>query len=199
MASSSSQASSRISLQHREADLLVDAAASEIKVDKVVHIDHAVGHDLEPVPRRLGLDVDIGARMTPACCRSGLGHLAADDSLPCLGHHLAGHGIGHRAGQGAGRSARGANGQLFVVFIAALHGRDHNEWASKNRPSTWCLAAFHRRRLARTQLLVYLEQSLFACCWSTSFSRVASMRSSSPKKSRMAWSVPRSTVPPPHS
>ena len=77
----------------------------------------------------------------------------------CIKEQFAGSFVNHRAGQfPAGKTA--GNAQLFIILIAAEPAQVI-PLCIKEEVVQVCQGAFYRRRFARTQLLVYIDQRIF--------------------------------------
>ncbi len=139
--------------QDTEADLLVDAQLRAIKRHIIFDIHHAVGQNKNV--HTIHSDCCTGHAR-----RLDLHGLVIGEHLARFGEQLAGHGVDDRLGDHMARQAL-ADAQLFVVFVAAYAGE---VVAARVEEQVLQVGdrAVHRRRLARAQLAVDLEQRFFA-------------------------------------
>ena len=97
--------------QHTEADLLFNAVLLRIKVDEILHIDHAVGE----YDKILAVNADDSAADT--ACRD-LARLFTVQRLTVHGKNLAGHGVSYRLRKRLAGQAR-PDVHLLVELIPA--------------------------------------------------------------------------------
>ena len=106
------------------------------------------------------------------------------DLLALGNEQLAGEGGDHVAGRRHRPAMRRADGQLLVHLVAAEPGQVVPAGV-KEQAVQMGLGAVHRGGLAGAQLAVGLQQAPPPSLLVVSFSRVARIRSSSPKNSRI--------------
>ena len=149
--------------------LFADAQLLAVKADILIDIDHAVADDLDflfhetdLVFAGLGHEVFLGLSLDEClldACLLDLHCLIEGQRYACLKEDLAGCLVYHRTGQLVTCQTAG-DAQLFIVLIAA-EPAEVIPLCIKEQVVQMCQRAFHRRRLARTQLFVYVDQRIF--------------------------------------
>ena len=138
--------------QDGEANLLLDAVFLGVKGHEAGHIHHAVGENLQIPSGGQGqnglIDAPGGQLLGSGTVQGLAGH----------GQNLAGHGVGHRLGQGLAGEA-GPDIHLLIELIATHLG--HIVAAGVEQQGVQIgLGVLHRGRLAGTQTPVDLQQTL---------------------------------------
>ena len=139
--------------QNGEADLFLDAVLLGIKVDKLGHVDHAVGENFD------FSSVDADDCFIDAAV-GDLMRLVSRDNLVRHGDNFARHGVGHGLGKRLARKTA-PDVHLLVELITADLGNVVTPCVEEQRVQI-ALGAFDCGRLARTELAVNLKQRLLA-------------------------------------
>ncbi len=139
--------------QDDAAHLALDADLGGVKVHKALHIDHAVGEDLDVLAADAQHDGHNAGVVDLSC-------LFAADRLARVGKDLAGIGVDNRLGQLKARDAREKR-ELLIELIAADVG-DIIATVIEEQAVEQRFGGLHRGRIARTQTAIDLDQALVA-------------------------------------